>query len=168
VHRVIPFRYGGSEKANTRVSVYLYCVIIASLCVFPDNGKDVKSDPRAPFSLIYHLHMYIYIYIYYYTCIIFIHAADGFMFFRHGNLVCAHAARAQNIRENCVYIFEHRVLIGLDIKIPRKSLLGSWKCGVRVSKRAALSISNIIHLISYMCGKSCISLYIYIYIYIGT
>jgi len=26
-----PFRYGGSENANTRVSVYLYCVIIVRL-----------------------------------------------------------------------------------------------------------------------------------------
>jgi len=118
-----PFRYGGSENANTRVSVYLYCVIIARLCL-PDNGKDVKSHPRVPFSFIL-IHIYIYTYTYYYT-LIFIHVADGFMFFDTVNSL-AHIHAHTYTQDLRVCIFEHKVLIGLDIvKIPRKSLLGFW------------------------------------------
>jgi len=91
--RVIPFRYGGSENANTRVSVYLYCVIIARLCVFPTTAKTLSLILVCPFPL------YLYI-----ITPIFIHVADGFMFFDTVNSR-AHTARAYNIRGTYMCVF---------------------------------------------------------------
>lgn len=105
----------------------------------PDNGKDVKSDPRVPFSSIP-----IYYYTYIYSRRRRIHV------FRHGKLARTYT-RISYTRDLYVCIFERKVLIGLDIKIPRKSLLGFWTCGVRVSKHTSLSITYyIIYLISYV------------------